>query len=275
MGSIKKQCLLHANCQGEPLAEILRLSPGFHRTWEIRHYTNYIKEPVPAAALESCDFFVYQRLGEEWGKFASAALLGRLSPKAEVFCMPAMFFKGCWPFWTNGPIDFSDSLLNRLIDAGAGKAEILRIYLHGDISRFVDLNANLENTFKLEEEKELHCSLRTVPLVRELWRREMLFYTCNHPGARLLVLLANGILKRLGFEELPERIAREYEPEYAEFELPVHPQVADFFNLAYAGKGYEFRVFKRRMDFARYVSRYVECRLQGLDKDFLAFLQLV
>ncbi|MDR1242950.1 MAG: hypothetical protein LBM00_09275 [Deltaproteobacteria bacterium] len=276
MSSRKKQCLLHANCQGEPLAELLSLSAEFGRNWEIRHYINYTKEAVPASALENCDFFIYQFLDEKWADLASASLLEQLNPKADAFCMPSMFFKGCWPFWTiHSPIDFGDSMLNKLIDAGAGKPEILKIYLQGDISRFVDLQANLENTLQAEEEKETVCSLRTTPLVRELWREEMLFYTCNHPGKRLLAFLADAILKRLGYAELPEKTVQAYEPEYADFELPVHPQLAEFFNLRYAGRGYEFRIFNRRMDFARYISRYVECRLQGLDKEFLAFLQLV
>jgi hypothetical protein len=276
MRQIKKQCLLHANCQGEPLTELLRLSSDFCKNWDIRHYTNYIKEPVPTAALQNCDFFIYQNLDEKWGEFASASMLRRLNPQAERFCMPSMCFTGCWPFWTlHSPIDFGDTLLDKLIDAGAGKPEILKIYLHGQIGNFVDLKEHLESTFKQEEEKEKYCDLQTVPLVRELWQKEMLFYTCNHPAKRLLALLANTLLRRLGFRELPESVMKEYEPEYAEFELPVHPQLAEFFNMQYAGSGYEFRIFKRRMDFGRYVSRYIECRLQGLDKNFIGFLQLV
>jgi hypothetical protein len=276
MRSTKKQCLLHANCQGEPLSELLRLSPEFCKKWELRHYTNYTKEPVPASALETCDLFVYQRLDATWGAFASDNMLDCLNPKADTFCMPNMFFKGCWPFLTlHSPIDFGDNLLNKLIEAGAGKPEILKVYLQGDISNFVDLKANLEDTFKLEEAKEKYCDLRTVPLARELWRKEMLFYTCNHPGKRLLTLLADTLLKRLGLKALPEKLIQEYEPEYAEFELPIHPQVAEFFDLQYAKAGYEFRIFNRRMNFERYISRYIECRLQGMDKDFIGFLQLV
>ncbi|GHV52098.1 hypothetical protein FACS1894206_00260 [Deltaproteobacteria bacterium] len=276
MRSIKKQCLLHANCQGEPLAELLRLSSDFCKNWDITHYTNYIKEPVPAAALQNCDFFIYQNLDAKWGELASASMLERLNPQAERFCMPTMFFKGCWPFWTSqSPINFGDAILNQLIDAGAGKPEILKIYLRGNIGNFVDLRANLESTFTQEEEKEKQCDLRTVPLVRELWQREMLFYTCNHPAKRLLALLANTLLKRLGLKELPESVIKEYEPEYAEFELPVHPQLAEFFAMRYARAGYEFRIFKRRMDFGRYISRYIDCRLQGMDKDFIGFLQVV
>ena len=184
----KQLCLLHANCQGEPLARLLLLSAGFSRRWEVRHYTNYTRENIAEADLERCGLFLYQYLDGKWGELASSSLLARLGSEAGSICLPNMYFKGCWPFLTNdSPIDFGDSFLNRLIDQGVEKPAILKLYLHGDITKFIDLEAALAETFRLEEEKERHCAIKTVWLVRECWRRRMLFHTCNHPGKMLQV----------------------------------------------------------------------------------------
>jgi hypothetical protein len=273
----KKKCLLHANCQGEPLRELLLLSVPFAAECDITHYTNYLREEIPATALAGCDLFLYQHLVSKWEELSSSALLSRLNTRTERLCLPNMFFKGLWPFWVNeGPMDFSDVLLEKLLAAGAEKPEILKLYLHGDIRRFANLDQTLADTFQLEEENERLCGVRTLPLVKEFWKSEMLFHTCNHPGKRLLAFVADSVLKRLGYPPLrPEDLAG-YQPEYANFDLPFHPVIAAHHGLGYGGAGYEFNVFGRPMDFGRYVSRYIEARRQGVrGPEFLAFLQLV
>ena len=276
MPTNKQLCLLHANCQGEPLARLLGLSAEFSRRWEVRHYTNYTRESIPDADLETCDLFLYQNLDQKWGDFSSASLLARLNPKARPICVPNLYFLGCWPFLTNDSVmDFGDSFLDRLIDQGVDKPAILKLYLHSDITRFIDLDAALAETFRIEEAKETHSAIKTVPLVREHWKRRMLFHTCNHPGKMLMGHLANGVLAELGIKPLPDALTDNFVLEYSDFDLPIHPQVAAYHGLDYGRQGHEFNVFNRPMTFERYVSRYIERRLQGLEDGFLAFLQLV
>ena len=81
-------CLLHANCQGGPLARLLALSPDFAARWSVRHVINYTREPVPEDALRGCTLFLYQPLGAHWGELASARLLARLNPGAAVLRLP-------------------------------------------------------------------------------------------------------------------------------------------------------------------------------------------
>ena len=269
-------CLIHANCQGEPLADALRLSPDFARLFRIRHYTNYIKEPLEQQDLDTASVFLYQHLGPCWEAVASDSLLARLAPSAVRFCLPNPFFMGYWPFWTaHSHIDFSDTLLDRLIEAGAQKPEIFKIYLEGDIRKFTDPDAVVADTLAREQKKEASCDVKTASLVEELWRSEPLFYTVNHPGKRLLFHIADAVLDFLGLPALTNEAKEAYTPDYANFELPIHPQLARYLSLPFAGQGHEFRIFDRRMDFARYVSRYIDCRQQGYTESFMAYLQLV
>ena len=151
----RKLCLMHANCQGDELERLLTASQAFSRVYRLIRRTNYTRERITDQELAACDLFLYQHLNETWGEFSSASLLRRLSPSATALCIPNLMFRGYWPFWTNlSPIDFGDSLLNRLIDEGAPKPVILRIYLHGNIQTFVDLQASLEETIAVERQKE-------------------------------------------------------------------------------------------------------------------------
>lgn len=272
---------MHANCQGVELERLLRASRAFDCTYRIVHRTNFTREPVSRDDLSSCSLFLYQHLGEGWGELASSVLLAGLSPETIVLRLPNLFFKGYWPFWTSGgPIDFGDVLLNRLIDEGASKAVILRIYLHSDIQAFVDLQASLDETLRREREKEADSPIQTLDFFLERWKSAMQFHTINHPGYDLLLHVAQQILGQL---DLPphskaelQTLAREgFFPSYANFDLPIHPQVAAFHNLQFGGPEQSYALFGRRVTFEQYISRYIDCRLNGLEHYFLGYLQLV
>lgn len=272
----KNLCVIHANCQGEPLVELLALSPAFSSVWEVRHYTNYIREEIPQADLDRCSLFFYQHLGPEWGEASSGSLAARLNPAAEAICMPNMFFKGYWPFWTStSPIDFGDTLLDKLIDSGAHKPEIIKIYCYGDVGKFADLENVAKESLAVEEEKDKRSPIKMAPLMRELWRDEPIFYTCNHPAKRLLASMTNQLLGLLGLPELSEAAVAAYQPEYSNFELPIHPHIAAKLRLSFIGAEHKFNIFGRGLSFLQYVSRYIDCRQQGYDEDFIGYLQLV
>lgn len=276
MKNAKKQCVLHANCQAEPLLELLSLSAAFCRFYETRLFTNYTKEDLPDDALANCDLFLYQHLDESWGNLSSGTLLGKLGPQAQSICLPNMFFKGYWPFWTSiSPIDFGDSLLDRFIDAGADKDVIIKLYYYSDIGKYADIQQIADDSLALEQAKDARSPVKVYALLQEFWQSEMMFYTCNHPAKRLLVHVANELLFLLGLPRLNESDISGYMPEYANFELPVHPQVASALNLKFIGEEHKFRVFDREFNFLQYLSRYIDCRKNGFSDGFLGYLQLV
>ncbi len=276
----RKLCLMHANCQGDELETLLTASTAFNRTYRLTRRTNYTREPLNPRELADCDLFLYQHLGEPWGDLSSAALLRQLPATALAVRIPNLMFKGYWPFWTsNSPIAFGDSLLNRLIDEGAPKPVILRIYLHGNIQTFVNLKASLEETIAIERHKEQQSPVKTVDFLLSRWKRRLMFHTINHPGREMLVHTADGILEAaglppLGQGELAAAFARGL-PSYTDFDLPIHPQVAAFHGLNFAGPEQRYAVFGRTMTFEAYISRYIDCRLNGMGDNFIGYLQLV
>lgn len=272
----REDCVLHANCQGEPLARLLLASPEFAARWRIHLYTNYTRDAIPEPLLRNATLFLYQRLAPEWGDIASDRLLALAGPQMRPVCIPNMFFLGYWPFWTNkGPMDFGDMVLDKLYEAGAGKPEILRIYLHGDVRKMADLDAVVRETLATEEDKEKHCDVKTAGFVAENWKKARLFQTVNHPDAPLLVHVAQNLLTHLSLPPLTKDVCEGFSFGYEGFDLPIHPKVAEYHGLPFAGENTEYPVFGRTMTFSRYVSRYIDCRMNHLEDGFLGFLQVV
>lgn len=269
-------CLLHANCQGAPLARLLAASPNFAARWRIRHCVNYTREAVPDEALAACTLFLYQRLGGQWGELASDRLLARLSPGVTALCLPNLFFKGYWPLWTNASsMHFGDRYLDALTDRGLTPAEILHVYLRGNLAEVFDLEALIAESQALERERERGTILELTDYVEAHWKKEQLFTTVNHPGPGLMRMVADAVLGRLG---LPPLALGADGPELAcdpLFELPVHPAVGRHFGLAFVGEDRLYPVYGKRLTFRQYALCYVDCRRHGYDfQDYLASVRL-
>lgn len=270
----KQLCLIHANCQGDPLAELLEAHPDFGRRFEIRNYVNYARQIIPEEDLRECGLLLYQRIGEKWGDLSSGAVLSRLNPAAKTLCIPNMLFTGYWPFWRMAPnFDFSDFFLDDLLARGLTKKEILHIFLFTDPGRYYDLDELFARSLAVEREKEAFWDVKAVDMILERHQTERLFNTVNHPGPRLCLHVAEEVLRLLGFSPLPESARRAFADPYPEFVLPTHPAVARRRGLSFIGQGERYPVFGKLMDFTEYANCYLECKLAG-EEDFISFLRL-
>lgn len=273
--AVKRLCILHANCQGDPLAFLLAASPEFSALYAIRRFVNYRREPIPDELLEQCSLFLFQPLGEAWDELASSRLTERLSPGARCLQLPNMFFKGYWPFWTNAAtLDFGDSFLDHLVEQGLSQAEAMHIYLHGKLDAKFDLDAIAAETLAREEKKERLAAVKTADFVAAHWRDRQLFTSVNHPAPELIIRMADGILAELDLPPVPEAARRACPPCDTDFDLPIHPAVGRHFGLPFVFEARQYNVFGRLMTFAEYTVCYIDCRLRGLD-NFIAYLHLV
>lgn len=269
----KDICIIHANCQGEPLLERLLLCPGFAERYDCTIVTNYVREPMPET-LEKASLLLYQHLGESWGELASDAVRSRLPKGARALCIPNMVFLGYWPLWDSAPgFDYRDKRLDQLLDMGLPDEEILTLFLRQPLRKHHDLDALLEETFRRETERESHTPVKYLNFIHKHWRERRLFNTVNHPGAELMALAARGVLTQLGLA-LPsmEAMLALGEP-FPEFEQPVHPLVAAHYGLEFAGPDTRYHVYGKDMTFATYAAHYIDCRRNGIT-DFIAYLRV-
>lgn len=271
-------CIIHANCQGDSLHALLASTPRFAQYFEIKKITNYLREHVSSGDFTRCALFLYQELGAKWEEHSASRLLAELPGSAAALKLPNMFFNGYWPLWTNRThMAFGDMLLEHLAERGCTLEEMLHVCLRGRLAAKYDLAALVGASLEKEESKEQGQIVRTVPLVREFWRTEQLFHTVNHPGSRLLLHVADGVLDALELGRVPLRVRAAFAAQQEEFEQPIHPQVGTFFDLPFALPTRRYRVYGQMMNYAQYAAAYADCRLRNEEglQDFAAYLHLL
>ncbi|MFH1912941.1 MAG: WcbI family polysaccharide biosynthesis putative acetyltransferase [Pseudomonadota bacterium] len=268
----KELCIVHANCQGEPLIERLMTSPQFAARYRCELYTNSIRQPVPVEELARCDLLLYQHLGPKWNELASTVLIKALPASARSLCVPNMFFMGYWPLWSGRPgFDYRCDHLDEFIGLGLPPEETLLPFLHSDPATRYDLPARVARSVAHEREKESHTPVKYLDLILADSGRRRLFNTINHPGRELMDHAARGVLAQLGFAPDEAAMARLDAP-FPEFELPINPKVARFFGWDFATADTQYRIYGRRMTFSRYAANYVMAARPGVS-DFIGFLQ--
>ncbi|MCR4666366.1 MAG: hypothetical protein K5657_03630 [Desulfovibrio sp.] len=261
-----EHCLLHANCQGAPLRDLLLSHPDFARRFTVRHVVNYVREPITQEELDRTSLYLYQYLGPHFNDYSTASFLARLPAKTMAVPIPNMFFKGYWPFWFSAPhlIDFADSVLEDLFARALEPHMIHAIYCKGRLEEFDGVEKTAMDSLAIEREKERSLPVSYTGVLEEYWQEEMLFYTVNHPAVRLTLHVADAILSLLGFSPLPPRVKTQFRHPDAEFCVPVHPEVGRRLGLSFTGKNVTYPLFGSRHTHAEFVSAYIACRLHGV-----------
>lgn len=269
-------CIIHANCQGDPLHRILASTPAFAERFTIHKYTNYLEERIPEEDFKACKILIYQQLSEKWHDAASSALVARLPLGAQALRIPNMFFKGYWPLWTNKTfMAYGDIFLEHLADLDVNAVDIVHLCRHTDLALVYELDTLVQSSLERERDKEVGCVVETVDLVQELWKREQLFTTVNHPAARLVLHVADGLLRALGLGTVPEAVRRAiYASWHDDFVQPIFPQVARHFEYTFMEPDRHYTIYGRNIAFTEYCQYYIACRREGIP-DFAAFMHYV
>ena len=263
---LEELLIIHANCQGEPLADFLRRVPEVAARYEVRLYTNYVREPIAEADLARCAIFLYQPLGPAWGDLASAALKARLPAGARTLAFPSMFLGAYWPFWgAKAAWDYPDSLLDRLLGAGLPPAEAVRLCLRGNLVTAADPAALWAASLARERAKEAATPIKHVDAMLEHFQERMVFNVANHPGHDLLCWLGRRVLEELGLPEPIDGVEAAMPELHPEFHMPVHPQVAEILGLEFAGPKTRYPVYGRQLTFEEYALEYAVARTDGID----------
>jgi len=197
-----------------------------------------------------------------------------LAPNAAKIALPLPYFHAFWPFQCNDPRnDSPDRRLNRygvhphyhygdnylltLLKQGLPPEEVISRYLALDVSTEVDLDALLRGTLSMIERNERNGVVKVGDLVASNFRSEKLFQTFNHPNNRLLLYMANQILKVLECGQVPESVLTSL-TEIIEEPMPIHPSIARHFGVNFVDENTRYSVDHiRYLTFAEYIRDYV------------------
>lgn len=263
---MKPKLIIHANCQGEALLQILQCQEDLLQNFEFRLYTNYTREHVPAEELAECAVFLYQHLGNAWGDLASANLLQQLDRNCLHLCIPNFFCRIYWPLqYNSGKHVLRDRLLEDLWQRGFRGTEFVHLATRASLLRSYDLSGIVEKSLIHERAKEDRGPIKYVDQMLAECRRKRLFYSTNHPGEGLLFDTANEILQRLGFARLRRDQMPVLDPYYTTLELPVHPGLAELFDLSWLQDGAMYDLYGLHVTYAQFAGIYAKYRASGID----------
>lgn len=269
----KKICILHANCQGEPVEDLLRLSPRFSECYEVYRFTNYTRETIPEELISRCDLFLHQHLSTNWGNLSSDLISSKLKKGARSVAFPSMLFLHYWPLWSGNPgFDYTDTFLESLLAKELTESQILHLFMNTRLTKIYNFEAIMNKSERIERSKENIGVVRYVDLILANFKQKRLFNTINHPRKELLAHTVNSILKELSMDNLPEQDVLNFPETFPDFEQPIHPQVAEYLGLDFGGPDERYHVYGADITFEEYAIRYIKCRKNNID-DFIAFLQ--
>ncbi|WP_291325796.1 WcbI family polysaccharide biosynthesis putative acetyltransferase [Desulfovibrio sp. UCD-KL4C] len=269
----KKTCILQANCQGEPIEDLLNLSPEFKESYNTYRFTNYIREPIPDELLSKCDLFLYQHLAKGWGELSSETICSKLKDTCKTIAFPSMLFIHYWPLWSRQKgFDYPDIFLESLFERDLDESQIIHLFMNAKLTNIYDFKSIIAESEKIERQKESFCSAKYVDHILANYKQRKLFNTINHPGKELLTNTANAILFELNLSELTTAHIGAFPEPFPDFEQPIHPQIAEYLGLEFCGPDTRYHVYGAELTFREYAIRYIKCRKLGME-DFIGFLQ--
>lgn len=258
----KELCILHANCQGDALKQLLEASPDFNAKFTITHLRNYVEKDLEQGLLDASGLFLHQYLVEKWGAISTSQVLKRLPSSTPNLCIPNCCFMGYWPTWADGPQipGFTDTLLENLLRRNLEQKALLKLYQQASPELVGNVEQIAETSLRTERNKEKHTPIKYVDWIEERWRNQPVFLTFNHPGVPLLVHVAQQILQYLGMAPIPKQFADNFIHPHNEFWLPIHPAFAQRLHLSFANAQTRYPCFGANLTHLEYTLCYLACR---------------
>jgi hypothetical protein len=245
--------IVYGNCQADAIAQCLSRLPEFRDGFDVVYVPSFVHPidgptRVATADLARCVLLLEQRTLHHPCPFA-----GSIPADAAVLDFPMVSVNALWPLQARekrnvaepdypfGLYPYGDRLLNRVLADGLTGDAAFAAYDATPLDRMLDLGRFLV----VETERIRLLDQRSgIPFgawVLDHFRSERLFWTYNHPTARLLAPLVDAVLSRtMPLLRLPRRLAEQaaglfstgWEP--ADWlKVAVHPQVAGELGLSW------------------------------------------
>lgn len=274
-----KRIIASGNCQAGELKNILLradIGEEISVKWKKSFENDFFRgDALTDDDYANCDLFL-QQVGS-WDEQDSRIYL--LPKKCNIVRFPAMSLDAIWPLGFKDPRN-AKSPVNGMEPYPHGAADrlaftLMRQGLDEDavVSRYLSVNvrefSNMDRAAEILHEKALLVDgkadhgMAMQPYIDQHFRDQRLFLTRNHPTGRLMaellrLVIANSALGtwiRNGafLVEVTERSHG-----IGDFEDPIHPQVADAFNLVWASPDLKYAYHHEgKFTFADRLRRYI------------------
>lgn len=259
------------NCQADLLRRGLSRVPALSRHFEIRYHFVLLSDSLHEYAerdLGEARFILAQDL-RDWRTFP---LRGAIGDKAEIIEFPGLRFASLWPFdgwngpgdraahereWPNLTFAYLDGLLGRLRREIPDREQRFAAYRRLAVPGILDPRRLHDFEARRLAAMDAKFDVQIGAFVLEHFRSKRLFHTTVSPSWRLLGMLQDYLLQRLGIRtgaRLPRRLDRTLRDP----QVPVHPQIAAALGVRWAHERTRYAYAGRRITWEQYVRSYID-----------------
>lgn len=218
----RKKFAVYGSCQAPALAKMLNSCPAYVSEWELvdlepcfvaseERIDYYAKETLP-----SLDLFIYQPVSDSFRgpKFSSTFLRSCLPPGSPALSVQYLHWEGYYPTVNSPyglpphPEGYVDALVAGAMAMGIGRDSFVHRLEEIGASLRVDANEigawcgiELKSREAGENDGGKRIDVVMTDFIVANWRKDRLFYTMNHPTARLLREVATQCMMKLGYAQ--------------------------------------------------------------------------
>lgn len=212
----KKRFTSFGNCQAHPIAQLLMANEHFNRYFEYVPFTKPVymltEQDLEKVTdlVSSVDLFIYQSVGEAFGKtYSTENLLSLTKDSCQRISFPSIYFNGYMPEinylrYIGGEINaFSDYHDINLVNSYVRNPEncyqkTFAQYKSDDYYSSEELLNNAKKSVSTLREREQLCTIKVSDYIEKNWRDTRLFYSMNHPSNSVLDHLVSQVTPILG-----------------------------------------------------------------------------
>lgn len=256
-----KRIIASGNCQAGELKNILLradLGEEVSVKWKKSFENDFFRgDTLTDDDYANCDLFL-QQIGS-WDEEDSRISL--LPKKCNILRFPAMSLDSLWPLGFKDPRNAkcpvhgfepyphgaADRLAFTLMKQGLNEDAVVQRYLSTNVREFSNMDRATEilheKAMLVDEQADTGMSMQ--PYIDQHFREQQLFLTRNHPTGRLMAELLRRVIANSalgGWIRNGEHLVAvtERSQGIGEYEDPIHPQVADAFNLVWVATNTEY-----------------------------------
>ena len=196
--------VVYANCQGIANRKLLPIVSGIGDGIEITNFENYkiISGQEPDGdlfeSLKSCDVFIYQSLGEGYGKYStfgeSDNILSGIRQSVLKISMSYIYNNGLWPMYHEGAAR-NTVTIDKYLHDGASAQDVIQLYDRGEL--FFNMRERTRQSLELLRDREAGIDIKTADYIEQhMLDRELLFVQ-NHPTTELFLVAIEQMIERI------------------------------------------------------------------------------
>lgn len=260
LSDVQDFCVIYANCQGKTLLDMLHQSPSFAAQYTTVNFYNYTPQQPTKDILTRCKLFIYQDVPGIQG------LMKALPPNSKTVCLPKISWRVFWPFTPSSNKElrkypYSDAYVLDLIRQGHAKEQVVKQYMQLDVHKHVDLKLIYQQNIDYLNSPHNTRDIRITDYIVANFKKRELFFSYNHPHKDIALQVTNEILNRTGRQSLKPADVENLPSWGVDFQMPIHPSIADFFGLEFYTPDTTVNQFGEQVDFCRYIQNYVDSEM--------------